>query len=243
MVRLYSLNINEIPHPNDCQRLFEILPEHRRDKIRRMRFDKDKRLSFGAGLLIKYVAFENGFDDNNISFSDVGKPVLDGLFFNISHSDEYVICAVGDKEVGCDIEKISEIKSDIAKRFFSKTECEYLNSFEVSPDNKLLEFFRIWTIKESYIKMTGEGISIGLDTFSVNFHNKNGDYNDIYILRKVDKNIDKWEKQECFINEYLFDGYCCSVCSRENEFDNNVVKLNHCELYDTITLINKNRRD
>lgn len=210
MVNLYVLDTN-IREGFDFQKLYDILPDYRKKKIDKMKFENDKILSLGAGLLTKHVLNINNLNDKDIKFINNGKPVIDNLFFNISHSKKYVICTTADKAVGADIEEISEYNENIPKRFFSKNECEYLSK---QPEaNKSKEFFRIWTIKESYIKMTGEGISCGLDSFWVDFA-KN-----IKIYRNIN-NIPI--KQECNIYEFPFKEYCCSICSEDDKLNNTV---------------------
>ncbi len=103
-----------------------------------------------------------------------GKPNLDpilmcgGLSFNLSHSGEFALIAVGrDREVGVDVEKIRpEIDLErIARRFFSPGEVEGL--FALVDTVRPAAFFRCWTRKEAYIKARGGGLSIPLDQFDV----------------------------------------------------------------------------
>lgn len=77
-----------------------------------------------------------------------GKPYLDGVpfCFNLSHSGDYVVCALSDAPVGVDIEKIVPISLKVMRRFFSPS--------ILSP----IEQMRLWTRYESYGKMTGTGI-------------------------------------------------------------------------------------
>ena len=150
MVNLYVLDTN-LREGFDFKKLYNKLPDYRKAKINKIKFQEDKILSLGAGLLTKHILTINNLNDINIKFINNGKPVVEGLFFNISNSGKYVICAVADKAVGVDIEKISEYNENIPKRFFARKECEYLSAQPEANKNK--EFFRIWTIKESYIKI------------------------------------------------------------------------------------------
>ncbi|MCP4021414.1 MAG: 4'-phosphopantetheinyl transferase superfamily protein [Desulfobacteraceae bacterium] len=81
------------------------------------------------------------------------------------------IALVLDREIGLDIEDFKrEIDIDIADRYFSKPESQYLKN---CPGNRQQEvFFDLWTLKESYIKAKGMGLSLGLDKFSFHFHNE-----------------------------------------------------------------------
>ena len=90
-----------------------------------------------------------------------GKPYLREypLFFNLSHSGEYVVCAVSDREIGVDIQKCSGMNiMRIAKRFFSEEECRALEACATEEERRHF-FFRLWVRKEAYGKFLGEGIS------------------------------------------------------------------------------------
>ncbi|MEK9656964.1 MAG: 4'-phosphopantetheinyl transferase superfamily protein [bacterium] len=102
----------------------------------------------------------------NILLSKDGKPFLDSrlLFFNISHSDSYLgILFSNASEVGLDLQKFRPITnlSSLIRRFFHPLEIDFLLS---SPDMEG-EFFRLWTLKEAYVKCLGHGISYGFHNF------------------------------------------------------------------------------
>ncbi|MCD8300780.1 MAG: 4'-phosphopantetheinyl transferase superfamily protein [Clostridiales bacterium] len=94
-----------------------------------------------------------------------GKPYiaeLPDVHFSISHAGAYWACAIGDAEVGLDLQDYRKRHyEEIAERFFHPSEIEWLKNRNESG------FFRIWARKESYVKYTGEGLSRGLDYFSV----------------------------------------------------------------------------
>ena len=62
------------------------------------------------------------------------------VFFNISHSGEWVVVALADKEIGIDVEKLKKPVYRIAERYFSKVELENLN--QLSSGFKASLFFR-----------------------------------------------------------------------------------------------------
>ena len=153
MVKVYLLNVSQLPDPKEFPEILYGLDERRVNKILRYRQKKDRKLSLGAGILMKKCLSEKGISLEDVYYGPNGKPEVMGTFFNLSHSCDMVICAVSEKPVGCDIEKIHEVREGIAERFFSDIEIRYLNQFE--EDKKTDEFYRIWTMKESYLKMTG----------------------------------------------------------------------------------------
>lgn len=95
-----------------------------------------------------------------MDYGEKGKPYLREypLYFNLSHSGEYVVCAVSDREIGVDIQKYSGMNIiRIAKRFFSEEECSTLEVCGTEEEKRQF-FFRLWVRKEAYGKLLGKGI-------------------------------------------------------------------------------------
>ncbi len=89
------------------------------------------------------------------------------LHFNLSHTIEWIACAVARMPViGIDIERCSRNVAvpRLAERFFSTG--EYHDVLARSGEDRRHRFFEYWTLKEAYIKARGEGITLGLDSFS-----------------------------------------------------------------------------
>lgn len=199
-MKLYRININNLDDPLGNKELLNQIDEIRRKKIMRYHMPDDRKRSLAAGIIIKHILNENGLSENSLSCSENGKPLADGLFFNVSHSGNYVVGVVSDCEVGCDIEKVSRAPMKVAQHYFSPAESEYINS---EPD-KDRAFFTIWTLKESYMKMTGQGLSLALDSFE--------------ILKTVNGfSLGKTPERQCFFRTLEFDGYIFSV-SNETDF-------------------------
>ncbi len=115
--------------------------------------------------LLGKIILKVGFQQLNLPFSldDIkvdakDRPYLNDEFdFNISHSGNYIICAIAkNAKVGIDIEKHRELKSDIANRYFDKNEC---NEIDISK-NPSKTFFDLWSLKESAIKCDGLGVEV-----------------------------------------------------------------------------------
>lgn len=86
-----------------------------------------------------------------------GKPYVKNLplYFSVSHSGDFVACAVSDRPIGLDLEQVRQCDISAAKRICSPKELEYI----LTAEDSLTRFFRVWTAKEAYVKMTGEGIA------------------------------------------------------------------------------------
>jgi len=102
-----------------------------------------------------------------------GKPEIAGpdavgeLRFNLSHTSGMVVCGVTlGRDIGVDVEdsRRRARTGELADRFFSAREVEALRALPES--QRRGAFFRYWTLKESYLKARGIGLSIPLDRFS-----------------------------------------------------------------------------
>ena len=101
-------------------------------------------------------------------YGEKGKPYFKDspLSFSLSHSEDLVLCAIADHEIGADVQRITSVNWDkLAIRYFSPQEQDYLGvfaekragCFKPSEEYSKQEFFRLWSRKEAFGKMTGEG--------------------------------------------------------------------------------------
>lgn len=141
--------------------------------------------------------FEKGL---SVSVSSEGKPYFEGredLYFNISHSGNICIAAVADCNVGVDLQKIKVLNGNVAARFFTKKDNEFIHKNETLITKNTI---KIWCIKESYVKMLGSGLGYGLDKFEIDFKTN----------RIFDFNKQKYTARFCagsFDDEYEY-SYC-----------------------------------
>lgn len=91
-----------------------------------------------------------------------------GLRFNLSHARGMVACAIAlERDVGVDVEQVDrrvEI-AQLARQVFSDSERAAL--FALGTDAQRERFFRLWTLKEGYIKAVGKGLAIPLRCVSL----------------------------------------------------------------------------
>ena len=149
-----------------------LVPEERREKIRRYSFEEDKRISLICGLLIRLCAVrEKGSAAfwTGVSSGKFGKPCFTeypDLYFSASHTRNCVVLASSEVPVGIDTEMYAPLDDaaySIARNYFTADEYESI----VSSSDPAERFYRIWTAKEAFLKCTGEGLSRPLDSFSV----------------------------------------------------------------------------
>jgi len=144
------------------------------DKVRRLeRFHRDEdylRGLLGDVLARHVIARDTGLAPGAIVFDlgPFGKPCVaerPDIQFNVSHSGAWVACVLDATPVGVDVEQIRPIDIEIAERYFSAIEQEQIR--EADEARRLERFFTLWTLKESYMKMIGKGLSLPLPCFSV----------------------------------------------------------------------------
>lgn len=126
------------------------------------------RHSIGERMVRKQASVRLGIDDpTQVAMwrEASGKPMIPRISFNLSHSGALAVCAFSDAPVGIDIERIGPARLPLAKRFFHPHEVDIL--FKTPKEEQDLLFFRIWTMKEAYLKRSGLGISGGLRGFDV----------------------------------------------------------------------------
>jgi len=162
--------------PETSARLYATLTPDERTRSARFQFERDQQRFIVArgvlrDLLGRYLQTQPGHI--RFAYNAFGKPDLSPEFgnrltFNLSHSAGRALIAIATvSNVGVDLEYIraqSEY-ADIARRFFSTAEVDYLSAL---PSHLYAEaFFSCWTKKEAYLKACGEGLAIPLNSFSV----------------------------------------------------------------------------
>lgn len=221
MIDIYLLDVNISIDFTLYNKLINSISKEKRKRINKYKHNKDKLKSLLADILLRTQLCKN----NNCKFKDLefehnayGKPKLIGdsnIYFNISHSGDYVVVGISDREIGIDIERINGKETkllDLAKLAYSKEEYNWIlkNKYTLIKKN----FYKIWTLKESYVKFIGKGLSIPLDSFKFQKYKGN-----IYLNKNglLIKHIQ-------FKNYNLHDKYILSICY-ENNINNNEIKI------------------
>jgi 4'-phosphopantetheinyl transferase len=213
MVEVFAIKIlNEEGYLEVREKLFALLPESQVSNIQRFKRLADEQRSLLGEILSRHILGEKtgiNIHDLKITKSVKGKPRLknqQGIFYNISHSGHWVVAAIGDNPVGIDVEEIKEPVYRIAERYFSRVELEALN--QLSDAQKQERFFDLWTLKESYLKMLGKGLTRSLGSFSI--------VKKINGYQLIEHNN---AKENVFFIQYTIEPhYKLSVCSTVNNF-------------------------
>jgi len=172
MIKIFVLHLEENEFAPEFQdRLIQYLPLAGKLRVRNRQNLTSKLHTVAGELLARYsVGQYLGSPDQemNLEFGEKGKPHignLPGVHFNISHSGHYVVCAVAPTEVGIDVERVRNVNLRIAERFFSETEIQDLMACDEK--DRMHYFITLWTIKESYLKAIGRGLTQHLNSFTI----------------------------------------------------------------------------
>lgn len=224
MLEIFGVKLTDSIKRDTYEKILNFLPEEKKGKITRFRRYKDALRSLAAEALIRVVVCSKlGLKNESIKFdtSSHGKPYLvdhKDFHFNLSHSGDWVVCAVSSKPVGIDVEKIKDMDLSIAKRFFSREEVTDL--FLKKDDEKTGYFFDLWTLKESYIKADGRGLSLPLSSFFFKIEKDN-------IIFTSEN-----EPENFFFRKYYIEKeYKLAVCSMESKFPDKIHIKTFEELY------------
>jgi 4'-phosphopantetheinyl transferase len=168
-----EVHVWAVPLASESDRYAELLTADEQQKAARFRVvDHRRRYAVTHGALRAILAGYLGAEPMALQFGTIarGKPMLQGhqgLRFNLSHSGQLTLIAVGPVELGVDLEKVRHLEGqrEIARRHFSPSEIQALAAL---PESEQLQgFYRCWTRKEAFIKATGQGLSCALDSFDV----------------------------------------------------------------------------
>lgn len=157
MIRVSYLNTAKMTEA-DYQRMISELSEERAERAERYQKKEDRYLSAGAGHLLDVALKKMGREEKSLKYyyNDRGKPYVIGIGFNLSHSGTIAALALGNQEVGVDVQKIVPVKEELIERVCTEREYAYLSGFSGMARER--EFFRLWTAKESASKYIGSGL-------------------------------------------------------------------------------------
>ena len=207
-IEIHTRSINDDIDEAELLKWLSYLAKDQQERLMRFRFREDfLRSLFGEAILRIAAGKKIGVAPEKIKIArpEGKKPFLPDypeVHFNISHSGVWAVCAIGDVELGIDIEEIKdkELKPPLIKRVLTENEQRYL---EMLPDTqRAAAFYRFWTMKEAYSKCIGRGL--GIDPNKV----------DIEMDRKTVYLPDENRVWNGMIQSIDFkDGYAMSVCA------------------------------
>ena len=144
IVKLRILDIETAFHHKKM--LLESVNESQKEKALRYKNEIDQIRSLASAYLISKLSKEP------LQYNDMGKPFFpSGPFFNVSHSGQYIVMVISDKDIGVDIEENKEKDMSSLIRIFNEAEAKMIKEHA--------DFYYLWCAKESLIKCIGSSIN------------------------------------------------------------------------------------
>ena len=169
-------------------------------KEKRLLIDKiidenDRKKSIIGEIMLCELLKKEDINYESCSFykNESGKTYISNydIYFNISHSDKYIAVAISNKEIGIDIEEYRKYDEKVLKTFANEDEVSYVKN----SNRKRIDYIKLYTSKEAYIKCNGLRL-LNIKDFTI-VHN------------------DKIGIEGFNINNFIADKYVVSVCEKK----------------------------
>lgn len=204
MIRTWITDVSCLADEEKCEKCYEALPQHRKEKADRIKKQEGRFQSIGAGILLERMK----------AFYGTGEEVV----YNLSHSGNYALCSIDDDlsgkiQLGCDMETIKDYRQKVAKHFFTEREYASIEACGTLKEKEEL-FYRYWVLKESFMKATRLGMALSPKLFEI------GLTPDRAVLLERPKQFQK----DYYYYEYKMKGIeaCIAVCADVNNFDREI---------------------
>jgi 4'-phosphopantetheinyl transferase len=234
MVNLYAVYFQENTFIKDFSSYIHLLSEEKVEKMKNYRMQIDQVRCILGEILLKYILWKHhGIEQQKIlyKYNKNGKPLLanqEGVYFNISHSGSWILCGVSNCQIGVDVEGGNREEMQIAKRFFTKEEYTYLECLDSCTQKGV--FYKLWTLKESYVKCIGKGLQIPFNSFRFGFLNEA-----IQMYQCSIKN-----NEYSFLSQQIQGEYYVALCIKKEDYsfsDTNILNISLEELLGWIKII------
>ncbi|WP_434311528.1 4'-phosphopantetheinyl transferase family protein [Hominifimenecus sp. rT4P-3] len=167
MIQTAVMDVRWLEDETQLEMYSSFVSKRCQDKLQRLRPISSRARSLGAELLLwAMLRRQQRTVKWEISESTGGKPYFataPELKFNLSHSGYFAAGAVAQAAVGVDIQEVRPQKANVAGRYFTEAERTYIAEAE-HPEQAFME---VWSLRESYLKKTGEGLALSLNEFSI----------------------------------------------------------------------------
>ena len=168
MLKLFAMENSVFDDDTKFYEQLALVDVERRKKVNALAVREKKNASLAAGVILPLALKACGIEGEVVVENGLwDKPRLvspQGVHFNLSHSGGWTVVALSDNEVGVDIQQVKPLDMRLAKRFFTENEWRQI---EGAGDGAAELFYRLWTVKEAYLKALGTGLNRPLNSFTV----------------------------------------------------------------------------
>lgn len=199
MVRAWIADVTPLLEQECYAGYYRSVPDFRQKKADTFRLDQMKAQSIGVWALWQKIREKYHLPEE--------------AAHNFSHSGTSVMCAVcidgKAVRVGCDVEKIGKLRMKVAERSFCREEYEMIARAATEEERKEL-FFRYWVLKESFMKATGKGMALPVNSFCIRMGEPP------VLMRQPEEITESYSYREYYIPHFP---YRMAVCSTDTEID------------------------
>jgi 4'-phosphopantetheinyl transferase len=160
MNRIYAVRLPESIDQALVARLTAAVSPERQERIARFRRVEDAARCAVGELLARYAVgntLGEPLDNVVLTTAHTGRPLASGTMLSVSHSGHWVVCATAPADVGVDVERHVFVERGVVELALSSSEQAQYHGLPM--DEREAFFFRCWTLKESRVKATGEGLT------------------------------------------------------------------------------------
>ena len=149
------MDINDLSD-EEFQICYSFMSDEKKHRIDKLRQRSDRIRSVTGDYLMRYlVSQKSGISPESVQIytEQSGRPGINNseLKVSLSHSGDYVVCACATRNVGVDIEQITQYDDDVATVSCTENEMRYIDK----NDDKAACFTLLWTLKEAHCKCVG----------------------------------------------------------------------------------------
>jgi 4'-phosphopantetheinyl transferase len=220
-IHLWFAFLEECAEPALVDEYLLLLSTDERERYDRFHFDVDRRhflltRALVRTVLSRYVATRPR--DWRFHANRYGRPHIANvdsnsqhLSFNLSHTDGLVLLGVtAERQLGVDVESMTRSIPPEPADFLAAREVEALRS----RDRPSL-FWDIWTLKESYIKARGLGLSIAMNQFSFSLDSDRIEFEEQFTSPRAGPNWHFWQL-------YPSSSHVAAICMQTNGGSHNL---------------------
>ena len=165
-IHVFLFAIHQL-HPKTMATYAPYLSSERWRRASAFRREADRLRCVAAGLLGNFCLWKQcGERPMALRKNRYGKPTLEGspVQFSLSHAGDWVACGLVDCPLGVDIEKVQPVEQGMYQLCLTLQERQWLEQAPTSPERR---FVQLWTLKESFGKLRGDGLNCGFRRFQV----------------------------------------------------------------------------
>lgn len=167
-MKCYWYNIKTMTEA-DYDSAMSLMSAERRRRISDFPAEDDRKRSAAGEILLRQALSQQlgcTKETAPLNWSEDGKPLCssEGIYLSLSHSGAWVLCVLGDKPLGVDIEVIRSAQQKFMARTCSEEEMAYI---AYGREGCFHRFWECWTAKEALFKVTGKGPLLSLSRLAL----------------------------------------------------------------------------